>query len=283
MAPFGFRGYKRNVRPVALAVALAAVFATTAAAAPRQHVERARLGAVDVSFTYAYDAAKFRFSKQRLVIVRDGQTRFAAALRRPPAPGFNAQPANYFAHRPSVSVRDLDGDGESEVVLDLYWGGAHCCWYTQVYRYEPAASTYRPLVHVWGNVGYALRDLSADGVPELVTRDDRFSYAFASFADSRWPLRILSYHGGRLSFVTREYPRELGRDAAKLWREATSRKGENHGALAAWTAERCLLGHASSAFAALERLRRHGRLRGDEAAPKYVAHLRRFLRRTGYL
>jgi hypothetical protein len=267
----------------ALAVALGAVVVTTASAAPRPHLERASLGAVDVSFTYVYDAAQFRFSKQRLVIVRDGETRFAAALPRPPAPGFNAQPANYFGHRLSVSVRHLDGDGEPEVVLDLYWGGAHCCWYTQVYGFNPAASIYRPLVHVWGNVGYALKDLSSDGVPELVARDDRFSYAFGSFADSRWPLRVLSYRGGRLVFVTKDYPRELGRDAAKLWREATSRKSENHGALAAWAAEQCLLGRSNTAFATLGRLRRQGRLHGGEPAAKYLAHLHRFLRRTGYL
>ena len=152
MAPFGFRGYNARVRnAAALAVALGIVIAPTAAAAPRPHVERARAGVVEVTFSYAYDAAKFGFSRQRLVIRRAGVTRFAAALRRPPSPGGRAQPANYFDHRRSVSVRDLDRDGAPEVVLDLYWGGAHCCWYTQIYRYVSAAGTYRPLVHVWGN------------------------------------------------------------------------------------------------------------------------------------
>jgi hypothetical protein len=31
-------------------------------------------------------------------------------------------------------VRDLDGDGEPEVLVDFYWGGVHCCFYTDVYR-----------------------------------------------------------------------------------------------------------------------------------------------------
>ncbi|HVD49115.1 MAG TPA: hypothetical protein VNB50_03705, partial [Gaiellaceae bacterium] len=83
----------------ALAVALGIVIAPTAAAAPRPHVERARAGLVEVTFSYAYDAAKFGFSRQRLVIRRAGVTRFAAALRRPPSPGGRAQPANYFDHR----------------------------------------------------------------------------------------------------------------------------------------------------------------------------------------
>ena len=286
MAPFGFRGYNARVRnAAALAVALGIVIAPTAAAAPRPHVERARAGVVEVTFSYAYDAAKFGFSRQRLVIRRAGVTRFAAALRRPPSPGGRAQPANYFDHRRSVSVRDLDGDGEPEVVLDLYWGGAHCCWYTQIYRYVSAAGTYRPLVHVWGNLPYRLEDLDRDGMPELVAHDDRFSYAFSSFADSRWPIRILRYNAGTLTFVTKSYARQIGRDATALWKEAMSPAGkrDNYGRLAAWAADECMLGHSAAALATLEQLRLSGRLHGQPKPAAYLKHLRRFLRRTGYL
>ena len=135
---------------------------TTAAAAPKPHVERARAGAVEAVFSYSYDAAAFRFSRQRLTITRDGVTSFSARLRKPPGGGFNAQPAGYFSHKRSVLVTDVDGDGEPEVVLDLYWGGAHCCWYSQIYRYVPAAGHYTPLVHVWGNFGYVFADLDHD-------------------------------------------------------------------------------------------------------------------------
>ncbi|HEV8097980.1 MAG TPA: hypothetical protein VGP56_02465, partial [Gaiellaceae bacterium] len=97
---------------VALAVALGAVVATTAAAAPRPHVEHAHAGAVDAVFTYSYDPAAFRFVRQHLTIKRDGVTSFSALLRKPPGNGLNAQPSGYFAHRRSVSVTDIDGDGE---------------------------------------------------------------------------------------------------------------------------------------------------------------------------
>ena len=286
MAPSGFRGYNARVRnAAALAVALGIVIAPTAAAAPRPHVERARAGLVEVTFSYAYDAAKFGFSRQRLVIRRAGVTRFAAALRRPPSPGGRAQPANYFDHRRSVSVRDLDRDGAPEVVLDLYWGGAHCCWYTQIYRYVSAAGTYRPLVHVWGNLPYRLEGLDRVGTPELVAHDNRFSYAFSSFADSRWPIRILRYGAGTLTFVTRSYARQIGHDATALWKESMSPAGkrDNYGRLAAWAADECMLGHSGAAFDTLEQLRRSGRLHGQPKPAAYLKHLRRFLRRTGYL
>ena len=92
MAPFGFRGYNGGVKGVAaLAVALAAIFVATAAAAPRPHVERVRSGDVQAVFSYTYDATKFRFGRQRLSITRLGVMRLAALLRHPPRGGFDAR------------------------------------------------------------------------------------------------------------------------------------------------------------------------------------------------
>ncbi len=286
MAPFGFHGYNGGVKGVAaLAVALAAIFVATAAAAPRPHVERVRSGDVQAVFSYTYDATKFRFGRQRLSITRLGVTRLAALLRHPPRGGFDAQPAGYFAHRRSVSITDLDGDGEPEVVLDLFWGGAHCCWYTQIYRYVPDIGRYRTNVHVWGNFSYVLADLEHDGTQELVTRDDRFSYAFASFADSRWPVRVLRYRLGRMTVVTPGYPNEIQRDATELWHEALAakRSRSNQGIVAAWAADRCMLGHSAAAFKTIDRLGRSGRIHGELRRAKFESRLRRFLRRTGYL
>jgi hypothetical protein len=269
----------------ALAVALGAVVVTTAAASPRPHVERASAGAVEATFAYSYDPTAFRFTRQRLTIVREGVTSFSALLRKPPAGGFNAQPSGYFTHRRSVSVTDIDGDGEPEVVLDLYWGGAHCCWYSQVYRYVPATKHYAPLVHIWGNFGYVLADLDHDGRQEIVTRDDRFSYAFASFADSRWPVRILAYRDGKLTVVTKSYPTEVKRDSASLWHEAMARgrrQASNQGMMAAWAADQCLLGHCAVAFRSIASLSKTGRVHGELKPAAYERKLRAFLKRTAY-
>jgi hypothetical protein len=287
MAPFGFHGYNGLVRTaVALAVALfGGVLVTTAGATPRPHVERASAGAVEAVFSYDYDAARFRFTQQRLTIERDGVKSFSALLRKPPGGGFNAQPSGYFAHKRSVSVTDVDGDGEPEVVLDLYWGGAHCCWYSQLYRYVPATKHYAPVVHIWGNFGYVLADLDHNGQQELITRDDRFSYAFASFADSRWPVRILRYRSGRLIVETTAYRSEIGRDANALWHSAMNpkRKTSNQGIVAAWAADECMVGHATVALKTIDRLSRSGKIHGERARAAYLNKLRRFLRQTGYL
>ena len=273
------------MRAAALAVALGAILVTTAAAAPRPHVERAKAGAVEAVFTYSYDPAAFRFTRQHLTIARDGVTSFSALLRKPPGNGANAQPSGYFTHRRSVSVTDIDGDGEPEVVLDLYWGGAHCCWYSQIYQYVPATKRYAPLVHVWGDFSYVLADLDHNGTQELVTRDDRFSYAFASFADSRWPVRILRYQDGKLTVETGLYRSEIGRDANALWHAALNpkRRTSNQGIVAAWAADEAMVGHWAVAFRTIDRLSRSGKIHGELSRVKFEQKLRSFLRRTGYL
>jgi hypothetical protein len=286
VAPFNFHGYNGKVKGVAaLAVALGAVFVATAIAAPRPHVERAQSGDVQAVFTYTWDPAKFHFGKQRLTIKRLGETRLAGRLRPPPRGGVNAQPAGFFQHRRSVSLTDLDGDGEPEVLVDLYWGGAHCCWYTQIYRYVPATGKYRTNVHVWGDFSYVLADLEHDGRQEIVTRDDRFSYAFASFADSRWPVRILRYRLGKMTVETTAYPSEIRRDATELWHEALARKKprNNQGIIAAWAADQAMLGHSKRAFATIDRLSRSGRIHGELPRAHFERRLRRFLVRTDYL
>src|SRR5437764_8897950 len=102
----------------ALALALApTAWATT---------ETASSGAVTASFSYT-KKSDFSYEGLHLKVVRAGRTALDAAA--PPSCvggvcGF--WPAGVGRTR-SVHVLDLDGDGEPEVVLDLYSGGAHCC------------------------------------------------------------------------------------------------------------------------------------------------------------
>src|SRR5207244_6092806 len=141
----------------------------------------------------------------RMRIARHGRVAFDAPVRR--ALVVSEYPD---LSKPSgVRFRDLDGDGEPEVLLDFYWGGAHCCWYTNVYWYAPRLGTYRLTRGFWGNLDPKLVDLDHDGRPEFKTGDDRFAYAFTSFAGSVFPPRILRFHHGRFVDVPRRFPRPL--------------------------------------------------------------------------
>jgi len=268
---------------VALAVVLGTlIVATPAAAASTRHVvESAVSGNVEADFSYDY--ANYHFIHPHLMIKRDDAV-FVDADLKPLNRYSEVDPGNY--PQRSIAVRNLDDDPEPEVVLDLYLGGAHCCWYTQVYRYVAAANAYAEARHFWGNVQYRFTDLDRDGIAELVSADDRFAYQFTSFAGSSFPVRIWSYRAGRFTDVTRRFPARIRRDARRQWHwafTADNRMG-NAGLLAAWVADQCLLGHEHSAFRQLETLRREHRiaLGWDRTATKFIRHLRKFLRRTGY-
>jgi hypothetical protein len=142
---------------------------------------------------------------------------------------------------------------------------------------------------MWWHTGYRLRDLDEDGVPEFVSYDNRFAYTFSCFACSWFPPQIWIYRSGRFIDVTRHFPGIVSQDARQAWRAARGgrdRSEENAGALAAWTADQCLLDQCTRAWRRLEVWRQRGwihpALGWDRTPQAYLAHLRRFLHRTGY-
>jgi hypothetical protein len=189
-----------------------------------------------------------------------------------------------------VTIRDLDGDGEPEVLVDLYTGGAHCCSYTVILRFD--GGTYRGTVALWGDPGYGLRDLDRDGRPELVTADDRFAYTFTSYAASFLPLRIESYDHGTLTDVTSQFRSLVSAEASSLWAEylkvRRNRANDVRGLLAAWLADEYRLGRADEGWKQLEAAYRRGELSAPRVDPlwptgrKYVRALRAFLVKAGY-
>jgi hypothetical protein len=199
-------------------------------------------------------------------------------------------PAMFRPSRKAVRVVDLDGDGEPEVLVDAYSGGAHCCERTRVYRFR--AGGYGFTVHQWGNQTYRLHDLDGDGHPEFVSADDRFSYAFASYAESRWPVRIFDARRGRLVERTRAFPAAVRRDMRAQRHEYRVMR-RHHGvvgpALGAYAADLHHLGRHAEARRIVRRALRRGELRRRhpfDLGPfgrAYVRQLNALLRRGGYL
>ena len=188
-----------------------------------------------------------------------------------------------------LTVRDLDGDGEPEVILDTYTGGAHCCSVSVIFR--RVGSTYVRSIAWWGNPGYRLEDLDRDGSPELRSADDTFGYLFTSWVSSGEPVLIFHYAGGRLTDMTRDFPKAIQADADRYWQAAqeqlAARDGEARGFLAAWAADMANLGKVREAFARLDALAAAGKLADNEgmgtaAGAAYVTALRAHLRRQGY-
>ena len=261
---------------VALAVAAPAALAQT---------ETASSGAVTATLSYDHVQNSFEYTNMALTITRDGTQVLAANPTFGDCDSPYCAPAG-FGNRNSVLVQDLDGDGEPEVIVDLYTGGAHCCYVSRFFRWDGAG--YISADRNFGDPGYRIADLDGDGVQELIGADYRFGYAFTAFAFSLMPVRIYDLKAGRWDLVTTRFPDQIQADAKVAWKTfmKISRNQEPRGAIAAWTADQLMLGHRRYAVRTLNRLARQGRLPGDGFSPKsprkFVRTLLKFLDKRGY-
>lgn len=265
------------MRRLATALVLTAAAALLLAGSASARTKTAQLGAVRTTVTWT--PVPFMQGKNvRVQITRSGQKVLDRKLLGGSAPL-------------QIRIRDLDGNGEAEVLLDMYTGGAHCCEFTNIYRYT--GSTYTSLRHMWGDLTYHLNDLNHDGVLELVSGDDRFAYIFTAYAGSAFPIQIWNYRPGKMTDVTRSYPRLVTQDAARLYKQYLTEKRTGdfpdfRGILAAWMADKYLLGLQAQGWAKMEELNRAGEFKGigqDDLWPEngaYLAKLRKFLKNHGY-
>lgn len=272
---------RRTTTALVTALALCASSAT-ALAEPVE--ESAELAATEATFTYDKDDYEYR--DMWLTISRGGEVVYDKRVNLGSCKEPFCKPGG-FDDRPSVKVVHLDGDGEPEVLLDVFTGGAHCCFATELLRWE--ATGYASSEHNWGDAGYRVKDLDSDGIPELRSADARFGYRFTFFGASAMPVAVWSLRNGELTNVTSGFRRAVRQDAARwrrMWRQRRrDPSSRSLGPLAAWAANEYRLGHRAQVRRELRVALRRGWLRGIEGWPRgkrFISELDRFLKRTGY-
>lgn len=267
-----------------LVLAVAIMLPSLAAAGSKKTLSASH---ADVAATVTYDGSELYASNVRITVTRAGSTILDRVKVR------DAGTGDPTTSGPTLlAVTDLNGDGEPEVLLDLYSGGAHCCVFTRIYQFDVAYTDYTWIEHGWGNYPYDLADLDGDGLPEFSSADDRFAYAFAAFAFSIPPVQIWQYRAGAMSDVTPGFRASIKRDARKWWklykkerRKPIAKRTDLRGILAAWAADKYRLGHKAVVWKTLKGARKRGELRGSAPWPKgrkYLRELRAFLNATGY-
>lgn len=234
----------------------------------------------NVTATFSWAAGKFTTAtKPHLKIVRDGATMVDADLAKSCQLCTDVGDPKHALH-----LRDLLMDGDPEVMVDLYSGGAHCCYSTVIYGF--ASGAYHRSVQYWGSSSYGVKQLDGDGVADLLSADDRFSYEFVPYVASWRPIQIFNYGGLRLVDRTRRFTAEIRKDM-RLADETIveARKlGDARGIVAGRVADMALLGQDVDAY--LQKALARGDLKGSGPYPagrKYIAALKKFLRRTGYI
>jgi hypothetical protein len=265
----------------ALLVAAPAASATT---------ETASSGNVTAKFSYT-KKSDFRYTDLRLQITRAGAVAFDGLT--PPSctdPDCGFQPGG-FGQTPSVSVTDLDGNGEPEVIVQIYSGGAHCCTLAEVYLYSSSLATYVNVEQNFGSGSYKQTDLNGDGRAEFQGLDPRFDEAFTAHAASTEPIQIFAFRGGRFVDVTRSYPALIKKDAASLLklykRERRHSDFDVRGILASYVADEYQLGKRSTANHVLSKALHRGELSrpkgtGFASGKSYIKRLKRLLKKYGY-
>lgn len=279
-----YRGARRTATVLLLGLVALAVPATVRPLPAR--------AAADVQAEVTYrEAADGSVGDVRLIVYRDG----SRVLDRAPVTLCRTCPAIPFPQEEPESaarVIQLDRSPEPEVLFTLYAGGAHCCVYVEIFRWDSAAGRYLVTMHDFRDPGYQLKGLGHTGVPVFASADDRFAYRFSCFACSRLPPQVWEYRAGRMVDVTSSFPGQVKTDLVRLERSYRRARGraDVRPVLAALVADECVLGRCASGFRVVRQARQRGYVRVFdhelEFGPhgrKFVRVLRRFLTRLGYL
>jgi hypothetical protein len=284
------------IRAGLLALSLLLVAAGPASAATRTQTSKS--GQVTATFSYDYKKTQFGtydFSNLHLTIDRGGARLVDGLVETRTCEGCTSWPADQGARGGrSVTVRDLDADGEPEVLVDLYSGGANCCWFSVSYRFDEAQNTYiKKVLRPGLSFPYVLKDIDKNGIPEFRSIDYRFAYKYGSNADTPRPLRIFNWNAGKLVDVTLAFPTLASTDAADMYkgylRYRTAKDVNVRGLLAAYLADSYRAGNGRVAWRRVVAAYRRGdvdkKFAGDTGpfGKSYLQSLRRFLKKLGYL
>lgn len=95
---------------------------------------------------------------------------------------------------PGIAAADITGDGQANLIVSEYTGGAHCCLLLHIFELEP---TFRQVQSIDAKHSELVhfRNLDEDPALELRMHDWTFAYWHTSFAESPAPEVILKYDG----------------------------------------------------------------------------------------
>ncbi len=246
------------------------------AATPSPWVKKTAIaGNVKAVLSYERSSSAPRFRNVRLKIFQNGQRVYNEAIPRDQVDDqVLAEQADT-----AFQVRDLDQDGQPEIIVDLFTGGTHCCTYSQIYRFDPAIGNYQAIQHKWGNSFYQLVDFDQDGQPEFQSRDDRFTGKFTSFAASANPLQIWRFEQGQMVDRTKAYGLQVEASASQhllALQRVSGRPSDAKGVIAAYMADRYSLNQGDDSWKLMKTL-----YQGDDQQ-RFLAEVEQFLQQTGY-
>lgn len=190
---------------------------------------------------------------------------------------------SYPGDSPEMWIALFPGQAYPTVLVDLSWGGAHCCFIADAVSLSREGTKATASSYGNGSFTPRLRSVRAGPSPAIVGVDDRFEYAFTDFGDSGVPIRILTIRGGRFVNVTGRYRRLIANNGHFWWEWYRRRPDDDCGFLAAWAADEYQLRHRSFAHGVVEREIARRRVKcALESTSTFGASIWRDLKRWGY-
>jgi hypothetical protein len=96
-----------------------------------------------------------------------------------------------------LSGTDITGEGNPDIIIQTFSGGAHCCFDTFLYDLGSHLVEIPIPPSPGGNYPPGcFRDLDEDGIYEFVHYDDSFAYRYCGYAGSAKVLVVLKYDPG---------------------------------------------------------------------------------------
>jgi serine protease Do len=176
-------------------------------------------------------------------------------------PGFKftvGQEGEYVTYGSSAAFIKLDAASAlPQVVFTRNVGGAHCCTNTWVVMKTEGSAGWALLdLGKLDGSGYWFEDVDGDGGQELLSVDNRFLYAFDSYAGSFAPLKIFKLRDGHIDDVSEEPAMQarLKQDLAGMEyaTKVDPSKWKTNGYLAGWAAAKLRLGQGEEAWQTVE-------------------------------
>ena len=272
---------------------LALAVASLAAAAPAQaKIETVAMGQVTAQLSFEEGGEGTGFHSMRIVVDRAGARLVDEAIVKDCDYCLVAPAGGGAEDSRSIHILDLEADSEPEVIVNLFTGGASCCFYSLIWRFD-GTRYQRHRMFPMGSFDFEAQNLDKDGPLELISRDYRFAYKYGSNVDTPRPVRIFRFRAGRLVDVTRSFPAYPRNEAAGLYRLYLRMRRDKdvsvRGIIAAYVADEYKAGRGKLGWRRLIAAYRRGDLdkRGYAGSGKFgrafVLDLRRFLTRTGYI
>ena len=273
---------KRRLTLFCLALGLTAVLVGSALAATttRQGVAAAGLQAV---FSYqgtppTVHGAHLRISAgSRVVYSQPVVAKTCGRQCGPADPGRSGH---------SVGIAALQPRAPANVILELYSGGANCCFIDQVFSYDPTTKTFVKTEHDFADAGALIKPIGPHHRLEFRSADGAFKYTFTDGADSGEPIQIWQFADRAFTDVTRSYPGLIGKDAARWFKLFVDHESNGVGLIAAWAADEELLGHDALVQSVLAKQAAAGHLRsGPSDTPSgqaFITKLNALLVQLGY-